>query len=322
MSPQLDPETQTLLEVMRAAGTPQPYTLSVGEARESMRAALIARGDPLPLHSVQNLSLPTPHATLPMRLYRPAEGPLPIALFLHGGGWTLNDLDTHDRLCRRISRRSGWLLASLDYRRAPEHQHPAALDDAHLAYRWLHDNAERIGGERSALALVGESSGGTTAACLSLLLRDLGAAMPCVQILAYPLTDLGEDWPSYHERGTGYVLDAELVRWYAGKYVPEGHDPNDPYLFPLNSQDLTGLAPTVLLTAEFDPLRDGGIAYLKRLAAAGVAVEHIHAEDQIHGFLLLDRVVSKAAKLIDQLADVLSSYAEPANERGPTLSAG
>jgi acetyl esterase len=306
MSPQLDPDASALLEVMQAAGTAQLYTLPVAEARERMRAALITRGDQVPLLGVEDISLPSPHGALAMRMYRPATGDLPMALFLHGGGWTLNDLDTHDRLCRRIARRSGWLVASLDYRRAPEHKHPAALEDAQLAYRWLLDNATRIGGDPSTLALVGESSGGTTAACLTLMLRDLGAPMPALQILAYPLTDVCDRWPSYVERGSGYTLDRESVLWFMGHYVPAGHGEGDPYLFPLAAQDLSGLAPALVVTAEFDPLRDEGIAFAQKLAAAGVTVEHLHVEDQMHGFLLLDRAVARVGVLIDRLADALA----------------
>ncbi|HEY3866076.1 MAG TPA: alpha/beta hydrolase [Solirubrobacteraceae bacterium] len=230
-----------------------------------------------------------------------------MALFLHGGGWTLNDLDTHDHLCRRIAHRSKWLVASLDYRRAPEHKHPAALEDAHIAYRWLLDNADRIEGDRSRLALVGESSGGTTVACLALLLRDLGAPMPILQILAYPLTDRYGRWPSYQERGTGYMLDQELIRWFLSNYLPTGHDLDDPYLLPLAAPDLSGLAPALVITAEFDPLRDEGIAYAQRLEAAGVVVEHLHAGDQMHGFLLVDRAIARAGALIDRLADALAA---------------
>jgi acetyl esterase len=310
MSPQLDPEAQALLEVMRAAGTAQPYMLSLAEARESMRAALVTKGEPIALRSVEDVSLPTPHGPLAMRLYRPAAGALPLALFLHGGGWTLNDLDTHDRLCRRIARRSGWLLASLDYRRAPEYRHPAALEDAQDAYRWLLDNAERVGGDVSRVALVGESSGATTVACLTLLLRDLGAPLPVLQILVYPITDMCGRWPSYEERGSGYTLDSEFVRWSLGNYLPAGHDPADPYLLPLAAADHGGLPPTLVMTAEFDPLRDEGIAYAQRLAEAGVTVRHIHAEDQMHSFLLLDRAVAKAGVLIDRLADALAAQAQ------------
>lgn len=309
MSHQLDPEAQGLLDVMRAGGIPQPYALPVEQARESMRAALMTRGDPIPLHSVQDMALPTPHGELAMRLYRPSEGALPTALFLHGGGWVLNDLDTHDRLCRRIARRSGWLLASLDYRRAPEHKYPAALEDAQLAYRWLLDNPAKIGGDARGVALVGESSGATIAACLSILLRDLGAPTPAYQILAYPVTDMLGRWPSCEERGTGYTLDMEFIRWAWRNYAPAEDRPEDPYLLPMAADNLSGVAPTLVMTAEFDPLRDEGVAFADRLKAAGVAVEHLHVEDQMHGFLLLDRAVAKAGALIDRLADALSGHA-------------
>lgn len=143
-------------------------------------------------------------------------------------------------------------------------------------------------------------------ACLTLLLRDLGMQQPVFQILAYPLTDVWDRWPSYVERGSGYILDREFILWSTGNYMHDGQNLEDPYLFPLNAADLSELAPMLIVTAEFDPLRDEGIAYAQRVAAAGVAVEHIHAADQMHGFLLLDRAVAKAGTLIDGLADVLA----------------
>jgi acetyl esterase len=313
---QLDPEAQALLDVMAATGSPQPYTLSVEQAREQMRAALITRGTPLALLDVRDLTVPTPHGGLRLRLYRPSQGRLPIALFIHGGGWTLNDLDTHDRLARRIARRSGWLLASLDYRRAPEHRHPAALEDAYMTYRWLLDNAELLQANLSCAALVGESSGAATAAGLALLLRDLGAPPPSLQVLAYPLTDAPGRWPSYRERGEGYTLDRHYVEWFMEQSLPPDYaasrspeEQPDPYLFPLSAPDLDALPPAFVMTAEFDPLRDEGIAYAERLAAAGNVVEHVHVTDQMHGFLLLDRAIARAGELIDQLADALAAHA-------------
>jgi acetyl esterase len=305
MSAQLDPDAQALLDVMRATGAKQPYELPVELARERMRTALVSRGEPLSLAEVRDVQLPSPHGPLPMRLYRPSEGELGMALFLHGGGWTLNDLDTHDRLCRRIAQRSGLLLAALHYRRAPEHRHPAPLEDALLAYRWLLDNSACIGGEPGRLALVGESSGGTTATCLSLLLRDLEAPPPTLQALAYPLTDVAGRWPSYRERGSGYTLDCQLVEWFMSHYLPERAGLNDPYLLPMAASELCGLPPTFVMTAEFDPLRDEGIAYAQRLLEAGVQVEHVHVADQMHGFLLLGQALPKAEALIDRLADAL-----------------
>lgn len=315
MTLRLDPEAEALLEVIRAAGTAQIHTLTVEQARRQTRSALLTRGEPIPLYRVEDPSLPTPHGELPMRLYRPAAGILPVALFLHGGGWTLNDIDTHDHLCRRIARRSGWLIASLDYRRAPEHRHPAALEDAQAAYRWLLENAESLEADPASVALVGESSGATTAACLALLLRDLGAPMPILQILAYPLTDGGGQLPSRQERGAGYTLDEQSVQWFLENYLPAAARVEDPYLFPLSAPDLSGLAPAFVMTAEFDPLRDEGIAYAQRLASAGVPVEHLHVEDQMHGFLLLDRAVARAGTLIDRLADALAAQASAASAR-------
>jgi len=306
MTPQLDAEAQAILDAIAVSGEPHLSTLPVARARERLRAALVAKGAPLALHGVEDVALASPHGALRLRLYRPAPGPVPPALFLHGGGWTVNDVDTHDELCRRLARRSGCLIASLDYRKAPEHKHPAQLEDAHLAYRWLLDNTVAIGAERSGPALFGESSGGTTAAGLSLLLRDLGAPPPVHQVLAYPAVDRFDRWPSYGERASGYILDRQLMRWYFDHLLAEDAGLEDPYLYPLLAEDLSGLPPTLLLTAEFDPLRDEGLAYARRLAEAGVAVEHVHAADQMHGFLLLGRVVSRAGSLLDRAADALA----------------
>lgn len=303
MKPRLDPEAQFVLDAVAASGEPHLSTLSVRDARTRVRAALVAKGPRLALPSVDDLELPSPNGMLRLRLYRPTGGCLPIALFLHGGGWTVNDLDTHDELCRRLAKRSGWLLASLDYRRAPEHKHPAQIEDAYFAYRWLLDNSESIGCDSSSIALVGESSGGTIAATLTVLLRDVGAPMPVYQVLAYPVTDDFDRWPSYAERGTGYILDRAMLRWYFDHFLPEVSAGDDRYLFPLAVNDLSGFPPTVVLTAEFDPLRDEGIAYAKRLADAGVQVDHVHAADQMHGFLLLGRVVATAGSLVERVAD-------------------
>jgi acetyl esterase len=319
MKSQLDPQAQDLLDVIDAAGLTPIHTLSVADARERMRATLIAMTEPLTLISVEDVCLGTPGGPLRLRLYRPREGTLPAALFLHGGGWTLNDLDTHDDLCRRLAKRSGWMFASLDYRRAPEHKHPAALEDAYHAYRWLSDNARLIGCDPTCGAVVGESSGGTIAASLTLLLRDSGAPMPSYQVLAYPLMDGVDRWPSRGEYGSGYILDIQQVRWFLGNYIPPECDPADPYLFPILSRDLSGLPPTLVMTAEFDPLRDEGISYAQKLAQAGVAVEHLHAADQMHGFLLLSRAVDRAGQLVTHLADALASHAAGADPRARSL---
>lgn len=307
MAPELDRAAQAILDVIAAAGTPHLSTLSVDEARDSVRTALVTKGAPRPLHQVEDRRIPGPSGELGVRLYRPKAGVLPAALFLHGGGWTVNDLDTHDDLCRRLAERSGWLLVSLDYRRAPEHKHPAALDDAEAGFRWLVENAASIGGDPARLAVVGESSGGMTAASMTArLLRD-GGPLPVFQALFYPATDVFDRWPSYRERGDGYILDRELMRWYFEQYLPADAATDDPDLYPLAVADLSGLPPTLLVTTEFDPLRDEGLEYAKRLKEAGVRLEHVHASDQMHGVLLLARVVPAAAALVDQVGDSLAA---------------
>jgi acetyl esterase len=308
VSARLDGQAQDLLDVIRAAGLPPLHSLSVEQARARMRATHIRRDAPLALSSVHDARVPTPAGPLRLRVYRPQDGELPLALFIHGGGWTINDIDTHDDLCRRLARRSGWLLASLNYRRAPEHKHPAALQDAYHAYRWLLDNAAQLGCDTSCRAVIGESSGATTAAALSLLLRDCNAPAPTLQVIAYPVMDMLDSWPSYAEHGSGYVLDREQISWFFSHFMPTGGDPESPYLLPLRSKDLSGVAPALLLTAEFDPLRDEGIAYAQALANAGVAVEHVHADDQMHGFLMLDRIVAKAGRLVDRVGDTLAAH--------------
>jgi acetyl esterase len=306
MSKGLDPNAQDLLDVIAAIGAAPTQTLSVNEARERMRSTFVTKDEPLTLAQVTDVLLPTPTGVLRCRLYRPSAGTLPMALFLHGGGWTVNDIDTHDGLCRRIAKQSGWLLASLDYRRAPEHKHPAVLEDAYYGYRWLIDNAERIGGDIERRAIIGESSGGTVVAALTLLLRDMHAPMPTYQAMAYPMTDLYDRWPSYRERGSGYALDSDLMHWYLDNYLPSIWDPQDPYLFPVTATDLTGLPPTLIMTAEYDPLRDEGIAYAEKLASAGVRTEHVHAADQMHGFLMMEKAIPRAGMLIDRLASALA----------------
>ena len=232
--PSLDPEAHAILEVIQAMQLDPIHTLSVPAARERMRSSLIAKTAPLPLWGIEDIELPYPGRSLPLRLYRPANGRLGLALFLHGGGWTYNDLDTHDELCRQLARGSGLVLAALDYRLAPEHKYPAAVEDVIHAYRWLTDNHERLATDRAAgITVVGESAGATMATSLSLFLRDSGAPLPAFQALVYPLTDRPGRWPSYAQRGHGYTLDRDEIDWTLGHYLPAGQPDDDPYVFPL-----------------------------------------------------------------------------------------
>ena len=303
----LDPDAQAVLDVIAASGAPSLAAMGVQTARERVRASLISRRPPTPVASVEDRTITTPDGPLGVRIYRPAEGRLPAVVFVHGGGWTLNDLDTHDELCRKLAAQSGCVLVSVDFRRAPEHRHPAALQDAEHAYQWVRENAAELDCDPDRVALAGESSGANTAAALALQLRDTGQPMPVLQVLLYPATDSPGRWPSYDERGHGYILDQELMHWYFAQYVPDGADLDDPYLFPVRAGDLSGLPRAFVLTAEFDPLRDEGVAYVRRLREAGVSAEHIHAEDQMHGFLLLGTVVPRVEQYVRRVAAALAT---------------
>lgn len=311
MPNELDPQARELLEVVEASGAPPLHLLGVEGARERMRAAFVTRGDPVPVADVDETEIPTPGSPLRVRTYRPTPGDQPAALFLHGGGWTLNDLDTHDELCRRLAVQSGYAISALDYRRAPEHQYPAALIDTYITFRWLADHAARTSADRPAPAVIGESSGASLAAGLSLLLRDLQAPAPSYQVLAYPVTDKLGRWPSYDEYGSGYVLDRDLMEWFLEQYVSPSSDRPDPYLYPLTADDLSGLPETLVVTAEFDPVRDEGVEFARRLDTAGVRVEHIHARDQMHGFLMLARAVARADDLLSVIASRLGARLGP-----------
>jgi acetyl esterase len=209
---------------------------------------------------------------VPLRRYRPGGAGLPLLVYLHGGGFVFCDLDTHDRTCRRIARACDVDVLAVDYRLAPEHPHPAALDDAVAVLSWARP-----------AAVAGDSAGGLLATAACLALRDTGGPLPGLQALICPNTDLTLSSPSITEKGTGYGLDADMLAYFAASYVP------DPAAraaaSPLHAPDLTGLSPALIVTAENDPLRDEGEAYARRLAAAGVPVRHRREAGLPHGFI-------------------------------------
>lgn len=227
----------------------------------------------------------------------PGDSPLPgnaperaaaVVVFLHGGFWTIGDLDSHDRACRRLVHATGLTVVAVDYRRAPEHPWPAAVDDAVEVVRWAHASA---GGRP--VAVMGDSAGGNLATLACLRLRDEGGPLPALQVLVYPNTDLTLSQPSVRSKGTGWGLTADAVAWGAEQWVPDPARRGDGSVSPLFA-DVHGLPPAVVVTAEHDPLRDEGNAYAARLAAAGVPVRHRCEPGQVHGFLTLDTVSGSA----------------------------
>jgi acetyl esterase len=273
-----------------------------------MRAGFISDAPLEAVHEVSELSIPGPSGGLRARRYHPGSDRLPLVAFFHGGGWTLNDLDTHDRVCRRLANESNTVVLSVDYRRSPEHPYPAPLEDAFLATAWTAENGDALGGDPERLCVAGDSSGGTMATTVALLARDRGFPRIAFQVLLYPVTDAPSmESPSYRERESGYSLGRAFMEWFWAQYVSPDADLSDPYLCPLRAEDLSGLPPALIVTAEFDPLRDEGRRYAERLTAAGVDAVHHHVENQMHGFVMQTAVIDRARQELNSVAHAISS---------------
>ena len=294
----LDPRAQKIAAAM-TAGFP-PIGAEVTDAARARRLLAAAPGpdlEPIPVARTEDRTLHPDQGDLPVRIYWPdGAAPHPVTVFFHGGGFTLCGLDSHDRFCRILASGAGTIVVSVDYRLAPEHPFPAAVEDARAAVAWAHANAASLGGDPERLAVAGDSAGGNLAAVACLAARD-GAGPPIAfQALVYPVTDAGQDTPSYREHGEGKFLTAAHMRWYWEQYLDDPSDADHPYASPLRAPDLSGLPPAFVLTAECDPLRDEGEAYAARLAEAGVPVEVHRIEGAFHGIFGLDHVLPAAVE--------------------------
>jgi acetyl esterase len=251
------------------------------------------------LHAVRDVRI----GSLPARLYRPVPDPIPLVVYLHGGGWTVGDLPSFDRLSRRLAAASGAAVLTVDYRLAPEHPWPASVDDSVAALRWAATTPAELGRLTGAVAVAGDSAGGTLATLACLRLRDEDpAALPALQALVYANTDLTGAQPSMREKATGWGLEADTVRFFRAQWVPDPARWADPAVSPLHAPDLSGLPGALVVTAEHDPLRDEGEAYAARLRQAGVEVELRREAGLVHNFLLLDEVSPACAAAGDRIA--------------------
>jgi acetyl esterase len=273
----LTPEIQAVLDEMNAAPGPPPHEVSVDDARaaHSLEAANLC-GEGEPVAEVKDLLV----GEVPVRTFRPeGDGPLPIVAYLHGGGWMVGTLDSYDALLRALANASGAIVAGVEYRLAPEHRFPAAVDDAISAIRGIADIADQIGGDGSRLAVAGDSAGGNLAAVAARRLRDRIR----YQVLVYPVIDAVFDTPSYVEFNEGHGLSAASMQRFWRLYL-DGAEPTDPDAAPIRAGDLAGVAPAFVLTAEEDVLRDEGEAYAEALQNAGVPTELVRWPGTIHGF--------------------------------------
>ncbi|RLS43743.1 MAG: alpha/beta hydrolase [Planctomycetota bacterium] len=281
----LTPEARAYLDAFKATGTPME-SVSPEQAR-ALVAPLKSRKEAV--SEIRDIWIPGPEGELSALVYTPLihedrEDLLPTIVFFHGGGWVVGSPKSHDGMCRRLCNAMEAIVISVDYRLAPENKYPAAAEDCYAATVWASKFIENFNGDPSRLIVCGDSAGGNLAAVVALMARDRGDPAIAAQVLLYPITDHNYDTGSYRDNGKGYFLTTETMKWFWNHYLESPEQGKEPYASPLQA-DLKGLPPAIVLTAEYDPLRDEGHAYASKLQAAGVTVRRVACLGQVHGFL-------------------------------------
>jgi acetyl esterase len=303
----LEPQAEAVLDLVIKSGRPPYNVLSPKEARQLFRETRPASTPTPPaIGVVTNLAAEGPGGPIPVRVYRPAgvadATPLPGLVYFHGGGWVIGDLDTHDVLCRQLTAEAGVSVVSVDYRLAPEHKFPGAVDDAWAATRWAVARAGELGIDASRLAVGGDSAGGNLAAVVAMLAREQGRPSIKFQVLLYPVTDLADESKSYQDFADGYLLTRDGMRWFSQHYLNSRDEAGDWRASPLRARTLDGLPPALVVTAGFDPLRDEGEAYARRLREAGVRVDYVCYGGMIHGFVPMGRLLETGNRAVAHVA--------------------
>jgi acetyl esterase len=282
------------------------YTQTLAEARAADLADILAGGgDPEPVAEIENRDLPGPDGSLPIRIYRPAgTGARPVLVYFYGGGWTLGQIDTCDGICRTLANTVGCVVIAAGYRLAPEHKFPAAVEDCFAAVRWIAEHADELSLDRDRIAVGGDSAGGNLAAVVALLAKRDGPPL-LAQLLVYPNTLYGSDTPSMRENDDPVMFNRRSVQWYWQHYLSAPADGRDLRASPLLALDHSGLPPALVITAEYDPLRDEGELYAEQLKSAGVPVELTRYDGMMHGFFTMSGVLDGGKRAVAQAADFL-----------------
>jgi acetyl esterase len=300
----LDPQAKEFLDAAAAAGLPPTETLPPPEARARQEAQYRKPGPDVA--RVEDRTIPGPSGDIPVRIYTPeGDSPFPVLVWLHGGGWVLGSVNTNDPICRSLTKETPCIVVSVDYRLAPETKFPGGLDDCYAATVWCKDNAASLGGDPSRVALGGASAGANLTAAVTMMARNNAGPEIAHQLLVYPATDTAMDTPSYAENGVGYALTRSVMVWYYDHYVRDDADRTNPLVAPLLAEDLAGLPPATVITAEFDPLRDEGEAYAQRLTEAGVPTTCTRYDGMIHLFFSPSVGFDKSTQAIAQAATAL-----------------
>jgi len=297
----LDVNIKALLDQMAQLAMPKLHEIGPQAARAAMKSSMFRSSKETPVGRVKDLAMPGATGTIALRVYTPLDSHdpvLPGLVFFHGGGFVIGDLDSHDDLCRWLCNQSGCRVVSVDYRLAPEHPFPSAVEDCFAATKWVAAHAGNFGIDPSRLAVGGDSAGGNLAAVVCQIAKTEGPRIS-FQLLIYPVTQLGgAETPSMRENAKGYFLERESMDWFTRLYCPDAAHRPDPRLSPLLAKDLSGLPPAYVITAGFDPLRDEGKAYADKLDAAGVPVTYVNYPGMIHGFFSMRSMVPKAREAV------------------------
>ncbi|MEU8004014.1 alpha/beta hydrolase [Catellatospora sp. NPDC049111] len=306
----LHPQVQAMRARREASDTPQLYTLSVDEARAADLASIQASGgDPEKVAEVVDREIDGPGGPLPIRIYRPVlGGELPVLVYFFGGGWTLGTIDTSDAVCRSLANAVGCLVVAAGYRLAPEHKFPAAVHDCHAAVRWVAANAAEIGADPARIAVGGDSAGGNLAAAVTLLARADGDLPLAGQLLVYPNTDHRSHTASLREGTDPFLFNATSVAWYWANYLATPEDGLNPLASPLRADSLAGLPPALVVTAEYDPLRDQAEEYARRLGREGVPVTLTRYDGMVHGFFCMGGELDAGRRALTQAATQLRTW--------------
>jgi acetyl esterase/lipase len=302
----IDPQAQASLDQAAALNEPPMYTLTPEELRQSFRTTIPMLGEPEPVALVENRTIPGPAGEIPLRIYIPeGNSPFPVFVYFHGGGWVGMDLDTHDSLCRSLANGAGCVVVAVAYRLAPEHKFPAASEDCYAATAWIASHTEDLQGDPKMIAIGGDSVGGTLTAVATQMARAQNGPKLLFQILIYPVTDCTMQSASMEELGEGYGLTKQDMIWFINHYLNTEADKTNPLASPLYATDLKELPPALIITAEYDPLRDEGEAYGHKLKEAGVSVTISRYDGMIHGFVRWPNTFDGGKRAIEECCQAL-----------------
>lgn len=307
----LDPVLKAFLDQVASMGGPKTWEMTPPEAREAFAGLMqLAGPKDIPIGKVANIAIPATRGEIAARSYAPVAAnsqPLPTLVFFHGGGWVIGNIDTHDGLCRMIANGSGCRVISVEYRLSPESKFPGPVEDALGALEWIEKNAAQLGVDANRLAVGGDSAGGDLAAVVAQIAKEKGAPKLSYQMLLFPVTQIGEETTSLREYAEGYFLERKTLDWFYAHYLPTDADKKDPRISPLHAEDFSGLPPAYVMLAGFDPLHDEGLAYAKKLRAAGVTVTVADYPDMVHDFIYLQAVLPQAAEALNTAAAALKA---------------